>query len=217
MNAFDEPDPEDAKTDDDGSGQSQRIVTILKHLFRMMAGELELDTEQMFGVRIRDFVLWCNDNKEKWATDAKYELAAGLKVRINDVDMLAEQFEDPYAATALCMPTWHMLCLSGRKPIEHTPDFIHIALTMGFDAGTDEERACQIQIPTKFKPGTPLTDGFLCALMLDQMRSIVQTVAGLGMDHMYKEKSQVVSSDRSKIIRETMLPEDRQKKVSDGL
>lgn len=217
MSVFDPTNPSDPTVDPDGSSQQQRLVTLMKHLFRQMAADKSLDTEQMQKCRIRDFVYWCNDNKDQWCTpETKYEVAAGLKIHIEDVDTLERMFSDPYDAVGLCISVWYMLTLSGHEPPKHLPDFTHIAVTLGFDQSKKgEEKAFQIQVPVKFKPGTPLTDGFIVALLADQMRAIAQTLS-MGMDMAYEKYAVNVSDQRGKIVREPIAPEDRNRENSDG-
>jgi len=219
MNAFDEADPVDPQTDPDGSSVQQRLVTLQKHLFRLMAEDKGLDTEEMAKCRIRDYIIWCNEHKDQWCEgQIKYETAAGLKLHITDVEGLEEIFSDPYDAVGLCMANWYMLSLSGRTPPEHVPSFTHLAVTMGFNAGDGgKEKAFQISIPCKFQPGAAMTDGFIASLLLDQMRSAAQTIATMGIDVIYEKYAQDVSDKQGKVLRQSVDPADRNPEIRDGL
>ena len=219
MNAFSKADPNDPKTDSSGASPQQRLVTLQKHLFRLMAADKDLDTEGMAKCRIRDYVIWCNEHKDQWCEEtAKYEVAAGLKLLITDVETLEQIFSDPYDAVGLCMANWYMLSLSGRTPPKHVPSFTHLAVTMGFNAGEKgQEKAFQISIPCKFKPGSPMTDGFIASLLLDQMRCAAQTIATMGINQIYEKYAQRVSDEQGKVLRSAIDPADRNPEIRDGL
>ena len=187
MSLFEKSDPNPPGAAPDGASGEQRIVTLLKHLFREYADYNELDGDQMRGVKMKDFHLYCTTLNTRWFHDDKEReaLKAGYHILDDDLNAVWHCFEDIWAAVALLQPVWHMLALSGRPPVKHIPEFLHIAVTLAWYPGSTREKALRIEVPTKWKAGSALTNGFLCSLLKDQMDGIIQTFAGNGLDALY--------------------------------
>lgn len=186
MSLFDKAPKNDPSATPDGASGEQRIVTLLKYLFQEFAHSENLDTEQMRNVQMREFVKHATTDAT-WYFNAEVQegLRDTLKLRKEDIEAVWECFKDPWTAAALLHPVWHMLVLAGQPPVKHIPEFLHIAVTIAWDPQTPNEKALQIQIPTKWKPGSPLTNGFLCSLLKDQFDGVLQTIAGNGLDKLY--------------------------------
>lgn len=186
MGLFEKAPKNDPGATPDGASGEQRIVTLLKFLFREYAHNEGFDSEQMRTAKMKDFVAYCTTSTDWYHNaDIRGALQDTLKLRYEDVEAVWTVFQDPWSAMALLMPTWHMLALSGQPPVKHIPEFFHLSITLAWNPGSSDERAMQIQIPTKWKPGSPLTNGFLCSFLKDQFDGMLQTIAGNGLDALY--------------------------------
>jgi hypothetical protein len=186
MSLFDKAPKNDPSATPDGASGEQRIVTLLKYLFQEFAGSENLDTEQMRTAKMKNFVAHATtDATWYFNADVRRGLRDTLRLRDEDFEAVWTCFQDPWTAVSLLYPFWHVLVLAGQPPLKHIPEFFHISLTFAWYPGSSEEKALQIQVPTKWKPGSPLTNGFLCALLKDQFDGVLQTVAGNGLDALF--------------------------------
>lgn len=214
MSIFDRPEeapnlPLQQLKQDPASGE-QRIVTLAKHLFREMMEDKGLDGALARGVRIRDYVDWCKEHHHWHSNDEKrLELKNGLQLAPEDIEAFWDILQDPYDAVNLLTRIWYMLALSAQPPIAagHLPDFLHVAITFGFHTDSAKQKALQIQIPTRWKPGSPMTNGFLCALLQDQLDSMIRIIAINGMDALYEQHA--VEVGETVVARKPIPPDQR--------
>lgn len=157
----------------------QQFISIFKYLMRRYAEDKELDTKQMRSVTIRDLVTFCTAvNLPICDSD---EIVATLKVPVEAIDFVWKVFQDPFASCQILQPIWPTLILSGQPPIKHQPAAFIVSVTAAFA----DNHVLQMQAQTPWNPNKPLTDGFLCALLLSQMNSLVQTIGEQGLDQLY--------------------------------
>lgn len=175
----------------------QRIASVCKHLFRLYARHEDLDTEQMSRVKISDFVPWCLEYRDCWYSDeARRIIVAGLCVQEGDVEAIWTMLQNPYDAMALLLPLWHMLALSGRPPVEHVPELIHVAITMAWGRESTDEQVLRLEVPIRWKPEAPATDGFICAVLKDVCDDMIQKFVENGIDALREKHA--VKTDTAK-------------------
>jgi len=166
----------------------QRIVSLLKLLFRTYAVDHELDSEQLRTVKMPSFAQYSTSATDWYhSADTRAKIQDALQLQDEDFESVFTLLQDPWSAAALLAPVWHMLALSGQPPVKHIPEFLHVSLTIGWNTNSTAAKALRIQIPTAWKQGAPLTNGFLCSLLKDQFDGMLQTIAGNGLDALYEQ------------------------------
>ena len=167
--------------------EDQRIKNIFMQAFADYVDSKKLDPQQTQHVKIREFVGHARHYLMDVSADEplRDDFLAKTQATREDLKKVMAATCDPYDAVALLLPIWHMMILSRRSYIEQKPSFVHLSLVMGFNAGTKDERAFQIQVPTPIPPDEELSDGFLCSLLRMQFEGILQSVAENGVDALY--------------------------------
>jgi hypothetical protein len=193
---------------DEKSGE-QRIVSLLKFLFQEFAHNENFDTEQMRTAKMKDFVGHATKATDWYHNaDVRLGLRDTLKLRDEDVEAVWTMFQDPWSAASLLVPLWHMLVLSGQPPVKNVPAVIDLQITFAWGVYSSQPKALQIRVPTKWTPGSPLTNGFLCSLLKDQFDGMLQTISGNGLDVLHDKYAVVVDE---KANQRALPPEDRRR------
>lgn len=171
----------------------QRIVRLLKTMFRLYAEHKDLDTEELRSVTMQDFTEWTQAYPDRWcAGQARDELISKLGILETDIYTVDRVLSSPWTAVQLLQPLWPMLALSGQAPIRHLPEFVHVAVTFAFDPGSINEKGLQLQAGHRLDLSSAMTDGFLCALLKDMADGLLQTIAGNGVDALYSKYAQPI-------------------------
>jgi hypothetical protein len=198
-----------SKSPHETSGE-QRVLKLLKFLFQEFSHNENFDTEQMRTAKMKHFVAHATTATD-WYHNANVRL--GLKDTLglldDDVEAVWTMFQDPWSAMALLQPFWHMLALAGQPPIKNIPDVFDVQITFAWGVFATQPKAMQIRIPTKWKQGSPLTNGFLCSFLKDQFDGVLQTLAGNGLDALHDKYA--TSVDERAPSRQALTPEEKKR------
>jgi len=152
----------------------------------MYAEDAELDADQFRDITRGDYVAWCNDHKELWVDSHPSErIAAELGIYLEDIHAVEEAFTCGFIASDLLIPWWSILTLSTQKPVKRVPSMFCLNLKVVYGLGGSQEYGLQLDKATSWEG--PITTGFFCSLLQDQMGSVIDLIAEHGMDKMYQE------------------------------
>ena len=181
----------------------ENLITILKHLMRLYADAHDLDTQQMCSVKIQEFVEWCTANEHPICPEDMTEITASLQGVGEDVlEFIWACFQNPYAACQILQPLWPALVLSGQPPCKHQP----VCFLLAFTAMFDDHTVLQMQAQTPWDPKRPITDGFLCSLLLAQMGNMINMTGHIGLDELWAKYAQPLPERMQGDIRKVIVP-----------
>lgn len=163
------------------------LISLCRMMYRECAVDLEVDyTENPYKISMETFVGWCNERNLPRENAETYRNRGN--VRDSAIDAVETLFTgSPWKCVAVLYPIWPLVVLSGRPPINNSMHFLHVALTIGFR----DRKVVQIQCATPIEPGKPFTDGFVAALLQDQLRQLINNIVHHGVDKLHDEYSQL--------------------------
>lgn len=164
----------------------EELLAVLKYLFRQYVIDQDVDTdENLYSARMEDFVNWCEQAR---AFDEHHDrFVNSMNIREASVDAIRGVIEgNPWRCAAMLMPMWPIFALQHRPQRTNAIKSTRVSFAVTFADGT----VAQITGGYRHEPGSQIGDGFICALLQDQLAQIVNTVAANGFDKLHDEHAQ---------------------------
>lgn len=179
------------------------IIGVCKYLVNEYADTHDFSTEDIRDkLTIKDLVTWTVD--ELVLENNRDEIAkAGIPENV--IDVLREIFEDPYLTCDLLNPMW-ILITRPSPPLSSNVIFTSVVLTLAFE----DNCVVQTKAVTPWKPGKGVQENFVITCLQDQCRSIIKTLAELGLERVkekYGEKVEGTADVYNSIIRPHLAEE----------
>lgn len=172
-------------------GQQFRVARLLKHLFREMVVEHDLDTESMEDITMQGFVEWMAVNPDwYYRRNDDGSLCQQLELQASDAELVWCAIEDPWRAMFMLSPLWYLLCLSGRPVPRHKPVRVELTTSFHWDSEPTEtgERVKALGVRSIISSvNEPLTDGMFLSCLESVQTQQTRLFSEKGLDGLFEE------------------------------